>query len=407
MQPKIKELIYSREAFAGIECLQKEGELYYHLCILKKEKNSAKIVLQKEQIASLVDLKEILNDDAIPIFLAINIKGILNRILNYIPNSKEEALKAVFPSAKEADFYWQQIEQDQRALVSVIRRDSVQKLLKEFEAAGLWVVNVFVGPFWIEEILPILPSYTQRIQVGEQALIIEGQQIINLEKNSAAAQELFSVGDDRVSESLLLALAMSFIALTQPNAEGIKADFVQQQQVDFYYKKLFHYTALLALGFFFTTLLVNYLLFEHYNAQQQGLKIEVSQQQSLLNQRDSLEKKYNDKRALLGDQLNLGQSKSSYYADQLAATLPSTLQLSKLILFPEIKEEGYQTEEVLPRYDNQTIIVEGQCQASVFYNNWKRSLEELDWVASIHNLSYQNNKNGYGIFKLKITLKYE
>lgn len=406
MLPKLQEFIYGREAFAGVECLQREGNLYYNVCILKKEKNSAKILLQQDNIPSLSELKEILKED-IPIFLGINIKGILNRVLDYIPNSKKDALTAVFPSAKEDDFYVQQVETDQNTLISVVRKDSVLELLKSFETAELWVVNAFVGPFWIEEILPILPAYVQTIQIGQQVLTIENQHITGLSKSVSARQELFSIGEDRVSESLSLALSMAFIAITQSNIQGVEADFIDQQQTNFYYKKLFHYTALGALAFFFVALFTNYLLFEHYNSQEQGLKVEVSQQQSLLNQRDSLAKKYQDKKALLGDQLNLGQSKSSYYADQLAATLPSTLQLTNLVLFPKIKEEGYSSEESLPRYDNQTILVEGQCQASVFYNNWKRSLEELDWVASIHNLSYQNNKNGQGVFKLKITLKNE
>ncbi|MBL4648289.1 MAG: hypothetical protein JKY03_01060 [Aureispira sp.] len=406
MQPKIKELIYSKEAFAGVECLQREGQFYYHLCILKKEKNSAKIVLQQENISSLSELKEILKED-LPIFLGINIKGILNRVLDYVPSSKEDALTTVFPSAKEEDFYLQQVETNQKALISIVRKDSVLELLKDFEAAELWVVNAFVGPFWVEEILPILPAYVQTVQIEQQVLTIENQHITGLSKSVETSQDSFSIGGDRVSESLSLALSMAFLAITQPTIQGVEADFIAQQQINFYYKRLFHYTTLVALAFFFVALFTNYLLFDYYDSEQKGLKVEVSQQQSLLNQRDNLAKKYKAKKSLLGDQLHLGQSKSSYYADQLAATLPSSLQLTKLVLFPSIKEEGYSSEETLPRYDNQTILVEGQCQASVFYNNWKRSLEELDWVASIHNLSYQNNKNGQGIFKLKITLKNE
>jgi len=406
MQPKIKELIYSKEAFAGIECLQREGKLYYHLCILKKEKNSAKILLQQENISSLSELKEILKED-LPIFLGINIKGILNRVLDYIPSSKEDALMAVFPSARTEDFYLQQIETSQKALISVVRKDTILELLKDFEAAGFWVINAFVGPFRITEILPILPAYIKNIQVGRQVLKIENQQIVGLNKATTTSQEFLNVGEDRVSESLLLALSMAFLAITQANIQGITADVIKEKQTNFYYKKLFHYTALVALAFFFVTLFANYLLFEHYHDQQKGLKVEVSQQKSLLNQRDNLAKKYKDKQSLLGDQLHLSQSKASYYADQLAATLPSTLQLTNLVLFPSVKEERYRSEETLPLYDNQTILIEGQCQASVFYNNWKRSLEELDWVASIHNLSYQNHKNGQGVFKLQITLKYE
>ena len=357
MQPKIKELIYSKEAFAGVECLQREGTFYYHLCILKKEKNSAKIVLQQENISSLSELKEILKED-LPIFLGINIKGILNRVLDYVPSSKEDALTTVFPSAKEEDFYLQQVETNQKALISIVRKDSVLELLKDFEAAELWVVNAFVGPFWVEEILPILPAYVQTVQIEQQVLTIENQHITGLSKSVETSQDSFSIGGDRVSESLSLALSMAFLAITQPTIQGVEADFIAQQQINFYYKRLFHYTALVALAFFFVALFTNYLLFDYYDSEQKGLKVEVSQQQSLLNQRDNLAKKYKAKKSLLGDQLHLGQSKSSYYADQLAATLPSSLQLTKLVLFPSIKEEGYSSEETLPRYDNIGLFLE-------------------------------------------------
>ncbi|BDS14304.1 hypothetical protein [Aureispira anguillae] len=406
MQAKLQEWIYEREVFAGIECVQREGQLYYHLCVLKKEKNSAKIIQQKQGITALSALKEYLEDD-MPIFLGLNIKGILNRALDYKPTTEEEALSAVFPSAKATDFQVQQIEVQQQTFVSVIRKDKVLELLKDFDAAGLWVVNVFIGPFWIEEILPILPAYVSQIQTAQELLQIEEQHICSFSKQAAMPSTSFVVGDDRVEEENLLALSMAFLALTQPTIQGLTIEEVQIKKEAFYYKKLFHYTLLLALGTFFFALLVNYLLFEHYNTKQQQLKIETTQQQNLLNQRDSLAEKYQSKKALLGDQLSLGRSKSSFYADQLAATLPSTLQLTKLVLFPVIKEERYTSEEELPRYDRQTIRIEGQCKASVFYNNWKRALEELDWVASIHNLSYQNGENGQGIFELEITLNHD
>lgn len=404
MQTKIQEWIYAREAFAGVECVQKEGKVCYHLCILKKEKNAAKIVLQKQNIASIEELKEHLEED-MPIFLVLNVKGVLNKMLESIPNSEEEALLAVFPAAQLSDFYVQQLESRGKALVSVFRKDRVAAFLDDFLAAKLWVVNVFIGPFWVAELLPILPAYTAKIQTAQQLLYLEQQHISRFENQIAAFTEWFTIGDERVQEEMLLALSMTFLALTQPNIQGLALEQTQTQQSNFYYKKLFHYTALGALGFFFLALLGNYLLFDHYNAAQQNLKVELLQQQSLLQQRDSLAQKYNQKKALLGDQLTLGRSKASYYADQLAATLPSSLQFTELALFPKIETKEYGSEDKLPQYNRSKIKIKGRCQASVFYNNWKYSLKELPWVASIHNLSYQNEKNGQGIFELEITLK--
>lgn len=407
MQPKLQQWMYSHETFAGVELLQKQGGYCYNLCLLKKEKDSAKILLQETGIPSLEQLKELIGANT-PMFLGINSKGMLLKVLDHHPTSKIEALRAVFPSAQEEEFHLQQVESSTNSLLAVVRKDRVEPLVEEMQTAGLWVVNVFIGPFWMEEILPLLPSSVQELQVGQQLLLIEQQHIIGSSKGEKAALGSFQVGEETVEEAGLLALSMAFLAITQPTIQGLDMPIVQQQQKDFYYKKLFHYTGIAALSLFFMALLGNYLLFEHYHTQQQNLSIEVGQQKSLLEQRAQLAKKYEDKKALLGDQLHLGQSKSSYYADQLAATLPSTLQLTKLVLFPKIQtEDSYNSEEQLPYYDNKTILVTGQCQASVFYNNWKRALEELDWVASIHNLSYQNNKEGQGVFELKITLKQE
>jgi hypothetical protein len=146
-------------------------------------------------------------------------------------------------------------------------------------------------------------------------------------------------------------------------------------------------------------------LFEKYNTKQQELKVELAQQQNLLTQRDTLAKKLQQKQAVLGDQSNLGQSKSSFYADQLAASLPNSMQLTELLVFPKIENKSYNNEEEIPRYQNNKIIIKGQCQASVFYNNWKRNIKDFDWVEKIHNLSYQNDKNGVGVFALEITIK--
>ncbi|MGH1338875.1 MAG: hypothetical protein ACRBFS_22355 [Aureispira sp.] len=407
MNAKLQQWIYHQETFAGVELVQKEGSFYYHLCVLKKEKDSAKIVLQQANIASLEELKTLVGTD-MPIFLGINSKGILNRVLEGTPNSKADILATVFPSAQELDFHVQQVEAGQHTLISVVRQDSILKIVEQLLAADLWVVKAMIGPFWIEEVLAVLPNNIQEIQVGQQLLLIEQQHIIGCNKGKKENLSTFTIGEDHVVEELLMALSMAFLAITQPLIDGLDIALVEERQRDFYYKKLFYYTSIVALGLFFFALLGNYLLFDHYHKKQQDLTIEVGQQKSLLDQRDALAKKYQDKKDLLGDQLTLGASKSSYYADQLAATLPSTLQLTNLILFPKIEQENnYSSEEKLPRYDHRTILVTGACQASVFYNNWKRSLEELDWVASIHNLSYQNNKEGQGVFKLKITLSDE
>lgn len=407
MQQQVQEWIHRREAFVGVTCLQRGGELCYAVCGLKKEKENATLFTQADDLTTIEALKEVLAEEQ-PIVLGLQIKGMLHRVLDHQPATTAEALAAIFPSAAEADFYVQQVPLGEGTLITVVRREQVEALVTPLLEAGLWVVQVFIGPFWVQEVLPLLPSWTERLQIGDQQLLVQGQQITGISKEMAEATQAFQFGKNTVPERQLLALSLAFLALTQPDLEGVSLDAVEARRTNFYYKKLFQYTAIVLLGFFFFALLGNYILFERYNGQQQSLALEVAQQQNLLAQRDALVTQYRDKKALLGDQLNLGASRVSYYADQLAASLPSTLQLTRLTVFPVLEtEEAYQAEEILPRYDQATILVEGRCQASVFYNNWKRGLEELDWVASIHNLSYQNDQMGRGVFQLKITVRYD
>lgn len=407
MHHKLQEWIHRREAFVGVTCLQQGDELCYAVCGLKQEKDSAKLTLQADNLRSIEALRGAVDQEQ-PIVLGLQVKGMLHRVLDHQPATAAAALAAVFPSAEEADFYVQQIPLEQGALITVVRRDKVEALVMPLLEAGLWVVQVFIGPFWVQEILPLLPHWTEQLQIGDQQLLVQNQHITGITKNVAEATQQFQFGEDTVPESQVLALGLAFMILTQPDLEGLAVEATQAKRENFYYKKLFHYTAIALLGVFFFALLGNYLLFERYSEQQQSLALEVAQQQSLLTQRDALAAQYRDKKALLGDQLNLGGSKASYYADQLAASLPSTLQLTRLTLFPVLEtEDVYQVEETLPRYNQATILVEGRCQASVFYNNWKRGLEELDWVESIHNLQYQNDPKGQGVFQLKITIRHD
>ena len=135
------------------------------------------------------------------------------------------------------------------------------------------------------------------------------------------------------------------------------------------------------------------------------LKVELTQQQTLLTQRDTLAQQLEQKKAIFGNQMNIGNSKTSFYADQIAASLPPSMQLINMTIYPVIESDTYAVEEKAPRHKTNKINIKGYCQASVFYNDWKRSIQTLSWIKSIENISYQNDQNGTGIFELEITLQ--
>jgi len=404
MHPKLAQWILNNGVFAGVECVQKKGELCYHLCVVEKEKEAAKIVQQKRAIPTLKKLKALIGED-VPIFLTVNVKGILHRKLDYLSLNSRDTLKAVFPSVNVEDFLVQQVPVNQKTFVSVIRKEVLEDIVHTFVSTGLWVVNVFAGSFLLEHILTILPA-TNEIQTSQLILTTEEGHLQGFVKSNTVAQRTFQIGeDDVVHEENLLSLCMAFMAIMNPTIQGLPVEQVTIQKEAFLYKKAFQYVSVGALSVFFIALLINYFLFDTYYKKEQDLKVELAQQQNLLSQLDTLKRQLESKKALLGAHWNLGKSKASFYADRLAASLPSSIKLTSLVLFPKVQEKNYSDEDKFPRYHNRKIIIKGQCQASVFYNNWKHNIQDFDWVESLHNLSYQNGNKGVGLFELEITLK--
>ena len=235
MLPQLQAWMYGQVTFAGVECLQKGEGLCYRVCWLKKEKNSAKILRQVDQIEGIEALKAAL-EPGMPVVLGLNVKGALHRLLERPPESDEAALAAVFPSAQPADFQVQQVPTATKTLVSVMRKDRMNALVEPLLAAELWVVQVWLGPFIVQDILPILPHWTATLQVGEHRLEVEQQQIVGFSKAMPQDPQAFNIGGETVAEPLVYALSLALGALTQPNQPGLPLETVAQRRVDFYYK---------------------------------------------------------------------------------------------------------------------------------------------------------------------------
>jgi len=146
--------------------------------------------------------------------------------------------------------------------------------------------------------------------------------------------------------------------------------------------------------------LVNYFMFSSYQESNASLETELFAQEILVQQRDTLKAQYMRKSEVFG---NGEQSNLSFYADRLASSLPSSIELVELAIYPQVKTSYYDEREQ-PNYQTGKIVVEGQCFGIVYYNNWKRALKELDWVESLHHISYQDIDEDTGAFTLEITV---
>lgn len=407
IQQNISNYFLSSEKVAGVEFLQNAAGEAIYLVILEKKKNKAEISITKRDIDSWQTLKKLIGADC-PVFLSINTKSIIHRKIEGSSGSESNALQIIFPNAVAGDFYIQQTSISDAEIISIARRDVIDKIITELTNAEIPLLHVSLGPFHaISNTLDYLQTLgslrlnTHLVLLKENKII--DFQAIKFEENSSSP---IRIGENTVDSDLWLAFSLAASGMSEPKETGINSDGILWQQSEFLNKKIFQSLGISLLGIFFIALLLNYFAFSHFQEKNNGLKATLQHKEFLLKQRDTLKAVYQKKEAFLGGTAVGKASKTSFYADQLAASLPSSINFTELTIFPLIVDKNSsQSELKMPRYETDLIKIKGQCKGSVFYNNWKKSVQELFWVKEIHNLYYKDLDEDTGVFELEIRIK--
>jgi Tfp pilus assembly protein PilN len=119
---------------------------------------------------------------------------------------------------------------------------------------------------------------------------------------------------------------------------------------------------------------------------------------------DSLKKQVTKQRNFV-KQTNITQSsRTSFYADRLASSIPMGLELTELNIFPISGNRKEYRENQLVKFQNETIIVKGICDNSINYNEWIKKVQGLNWVHSAMHMDYKDINSNLGAFELKILI---
>lgn len=401
----INNILYRSQRVAGIEYLQTNQGFIWQVVVMEIEKKKAIFHKTAAKLDSLQAVKEVIGKDT-PVFLSINSRSVVHKKVTGTSGSDANALQQVFPNAALDDFYIQRLEIQGGEIVSIARCDAINQILDSIVSEGLSVLHLSFGPFPVSNLLPLLPTQDS-IALSSHILSLQQQQISDFQSHSTPISGSQRIGEtDNLENELLVAAAMAVLGLSDLRAAGIPAALITQQQSEFLYKKMFQALGLGVLGFFFIALLASYLLFSNYQTANVKLETQLQHKEFLLKQRDTLRAQYQRQSTFFGDNKSGKLSKLSFYADQLAASLPSTIQFTTLQIFPEIIDKNRSaTEAVIPKYESSIIRIKGTCRGSVFYNNWKKGVQELFWVGELHNLHYQDLDEDTGAFELEIKVK--
>jgi len=391
----------------GIELvIQQDGSYVFNFVTIKKKKTSLITENSQYGIKSIDDLKNSL-DVKSPCYIVINGKGVITKKVQLKQDeSVKGILNKVLPNANDADFCYQKNQiNDSNYFVSIIRKDILNGIFDLLVKNGLvYIIDCFIGPIILNNCFKTIEPI-EKVEFLNYNFILNDNQIIDFSYlDTRSEMKTININGDSVSVELLNSFGAG-LSYFIPSEIGIQnsselVDIISNAKE----KKKFFVRGYGLLIFSFFLLLINYVAFNHYWSQNNELNSKLEINTSSLRLLDTLKKELNQKSLFLEQNGMLEVSMTSYYADQIAQTLPNSLNLTELIIHP-IKKQKPNEELELLFFENNQILVTGNCKSSTEVNEWMKVLKSKSWVSTIELINYkQENAKEIGVFTLQITI---
>lgn len=404
------ENIIKSKIATGVEINLLPDGVYINLLTLKRNKAD---VLTETKISGITDIVSLSAklDPKSPIVLVINGKGIIHKKVAVAENdSLASILNKVLPNANVDDFYIQKQEINlSQNYISVVRKNIVDEILDELKKNNITnIVSCNIGPFLINNVLGLIDKNiisSEFLSFSNYKLLIREDKINEVQYSDNLESVPIKVGDDFIEGKLLVPFAAAlsyFIGMPEgfvnsEKIDSIKDDFKQKQKF-----QLFGWSLLIGT---FLILLINYFVFNHYWEKSNEMNSKLVLNQSALKRYESLKAEYAQKEIFLEQNGLLESSRTSYFADRLAASLPASIQLLDMNIHPLKKKEASDISNAL-YFDTKIIKISGKCDRNTELNDWMKELETNNWIEKVKLIDYkQANAKDDGIFFIEILIK--
>ncbi|TND10232.1 MAG: hypothetical protein FD123_480 [Bacteroidetes bacterium] len=387
---------------AGLEVFSGPGGYVFHLVVLQKKGGKVIIETKQENIPGTDALKKQIRP-GMPVYLALTGRGLVHKKVSAAASDDARTLlPKVLPNAAPGDFYMQRVNGlNGQAFVSIVRRQTLDPLLEELKPV-CDIVSCSLGALPVAGIAALFEKneYQFEIEASGQKLVFSNGELGDLQAPETGTNENHKISGEDLPAVLLTAFAAGFGHFS---GAGIAADVdsLLRGSEEYRQKRLFKAGAGTVLVFILVVLLGNYFAFQHYWDKKAKLETQLALSGGELQRYQALEKNLSEKQQFLESSGLLLASKTSYYADQLAADLPATITFTRLNIAP--KQHLNTTDSIAFRPG--IVFAEGLCRQSVELNNWIRLLKEKTWIKNVSLQSYNQAKGEErGEFSLQIDI---
>ncbi len=394
--------LFLPKSIAGI-CLFATDESNFkgELVILERKKKEIKTVSQVIIQGSIKDICKQIPEN-ISVCISIDGKGILFKDWHDEETSKSKIFRELLPQGNHNEFYLQQQASCDKYIVGIARKNYIDGVIAQFKDAGFQVIDVVFGPFILNKTVSLISEMPSPWLLPNRIIHWENNIIESIQIPDGSESSFFSFGQETISSEYLVAFSHAFWALVSPGKLHKDVEITVINRSNQYYKKAIKYIGVGVLAFYFTLLIVNYLLFSSYSnklnntyaAYEVGLKTinKLENYTTELQQKELLAKKVG-----LGARIQL-----SFLADRIAATIPEYINFTQFQINPL---DSKRQRKNAPEFLNGDIYISGNISNGVQLYKWLEKLKRIEWVQQVEvNELNQEDSSKQALFS--ITIKY-
>lgn len=377
-----------------IGIIKKDNEETYNVLTVKKKGNKIDIIRTVsfdsfEKIARNIDLK-------IPVILAIDGQGILNKEINFNDESDVNWYKNIdFDS-----IYHTSLVGKNSSFISFCRKNIIQETTEKFLKKGFQLADVYVGAF----LSALLYNAIQKDAIISNDLVLEfnnGKLAGFTKQPEISNTEKYTIGKETISSKYISLYGIIVHFFLQPKeVSKTKNEALNIEEI--IYKKAFNILGISMLAGFLTSLLISYLLIQYYGSKNAELNLQnVYSNQSYQLILD-LEKQKEKKQQLLKESGFLSAKFLSFYSYEIIKGIPHDISLTNLNIIP-VEKEIKATQKI--SFEPKSIIIKGETFNESSFNDWMEGLKKMKWLKNFEIISFKKDKKNKSQFEIKIILK--
>lgn len=411
-------------AVTGIQItLLPEGSWVAAYCGLRRSGAAVSVQGLASGLVSLAALRAALPESPTPVALVLTGRGILYRNLpaGQTPAiAPAEKIAAALPGAAVTDFYAQQClvrpatgEEYER--LSLVRKEIVDALLTELHQAGLWVVDLSLGPERMAVLLPYLLEHIGQsaIQVADFQLSADTSGVVTdfiVRSPDEPLPPPLQIGADTIAPEAVLSYAAALSCLlpgTDVEIGQLNVPAVAQGRSEWWNFQLYQVLRLGLPSLLLVVLVINFLLSQRFSTDQEDLTVDLTQSKAVLTRLKSLQQSVAQKQAFLSATGWAQPSWNSLCADRLAATVPPGVHLLSLEVSPPRATQSSSGTAASrnPTFRNGVVLVKGQCQDAQHLNIWLQKVSALRWVRTVRDQNFAYDyANNVGTFTFALDI---